>query len=124
VEEGILLADDLASEYREVISRYVRTVSSEVAHEDYDENLHVYSRSEFIEKVFFNAIRLKALIVAFNAPWDISRLAVQNRVSNNRAWTLILSQREFDPIKLERKWLTRKWQTTKNGRVPTRGPIP
>jgi hypothetical protein len=59
-------------------------------------------RSEFIEKVFFNAIRLKALIVAFNAPWDISRLAMQYRVSNNRAWTLILSLREFDPTKLHK----------------------
>jgi hypothetical protein len=93
IEEGILHADDLAAEYRELISRYVRTVSSEVAHQDYDERIHVYSRSEFIEKIFFNAIRLKALIVAFNAPWDISRLAVANRVSRNRGWTLILSER-------------------------------
>jgi len=118
VEEGILHADDLAPEYREVIARYVRT-PSEVVHEDYDENIHVYSRSDFIEKVFFSAIHLKALIVAFNAPWDISRLAVQYRVSNNRAWTMILSQREFDPAKLERKWLTKKWQTTRNEHLIT-----
>jgi hypothetical protein len=93
IEEGILHADDLASEYREAISRYVRTFLSEVVHEDYDERIHVYSRSQFIEKIFFYAIRLRALIVAFNAPWDISRLAVGNRVSRNRGWTLILSQR-------------------------------
>ena len=37
--------------------------------------------------------RTKSLIVAFNAPWDISRLAVGYRVSRNRAWTLILSER-------------------------------
>jgi hypothetical protein len=93
IEEGILHADDLASEYREAISRYVRTALSEVVHEDYDERVHVYSRSQFIEKIFFYAIRLRALIIAFNAPWDISRLAVGNRVSRNRGWTLILSQR-------------------------------
>jgi hypothetical protein len=45
IEEGILHADDLASEYREAISRYVRTFLSEVVHEDYDERIHVYSRS-------------------------------------------------------------------------------
>lgn len=97
VEEGLLYANDLLPEYREVISRYVRTASSEVAHKDYDDTIHVYSQSEFMEKLFFNAIQAKGLIVAFNAPWDISRLAVRYRVSNNRAWTLILSQREFDP---------------------------
>lgn len=119
VEEGILHAYDLAQDYSNVIARHVRSFPSEVVHKDYDEAIHLYNRSEFIEKVFFNAVRLKALIVAFNAPWDISRLAVQYRVSNNRAWTLILSQREFNPTKLEPKWLTRKWQTTKNGHLST-----
>jgi len=114
VEEGILYADDLASDYQKVISRYKRDASSEVVHEDYDERIHVYSRSDFIEKVFFYAIRQKALIVAFNAPWDVSRLASQYRVSNNRGWTLILSQREFDPAKLKKKWLKRKWKTTRH----------
>jgi len=119
VEEGILYADDLTSEYQKVISRYKRAVSSEVVHEDYDARIHVYSRSDFIEKIFFYAIKQRALIIAFNAPWDVSRLAVQYRVSNNRAWTLILSQREFDPTKLKKKWLKRKWKTTKDGHLKT-----
>lgn len=93
VEEGILHADDLAPGYRDVIGRYVRNVSSEVVHKDYDEAIHVYSRSEFVERIFFDAIRTKSLIVAFNAPWDVSRLAVGNRVSRNRGWTLILAER-------------------------------
>jgi len=93
VEEGIFHADDLAPEYRNIIARYVRNVSSEVVHKDYDEAIHVYSRSEFVERIFFDAIRTKALIVVFNAPWDVSRLAVGNRVSRNRGWTLILSER-------------------------------
>jgi hypothetical protein len=93
VEEGILHADDLSPESREIIARYVRTLSSEVVHKDYDETIHVYSRSQFCERIFFDAIRTKSLIVAFNAPWDISRLAVGYRVSRNRAWTLILSER-------------------------------
>ena len=83
VEEGILHADDLASEYRAIIARYLRSVPSEVMHTDYDETIHVYNRSEFVEKVFFNAIRVKALIVAFNAPgtfldwhWNIALRAI------------------------------------------------
>jgi hypothetical protein len=93
VEEGILHADNVSPEYRDIIARYVRACSSEVVHENYDETIHVYSRSEFVEKIFFDAIRTKSLIVAFNAPWDVSRLAVGYRVSRNRAWTLILSER-------------------------------
>jgi hypothetical protein len=93
VEEGILHADDLTLEYRDVIARYVRSAQSEVVHKDYDETIHVYSRSEFMERIFFDAVRTRSLIVAFNAPWDISRLAVGYRVSRNRAWTLILSKR-------------------------------
>ena len=92
-KEGILHADRLESRYSQVISHYRRTVRTEVVSDDYDEKFHVYSRSEFVEKVLFEAIRTRALIVAFNAPWDISRLSVGHRVARNRAWTLILSQR-------------------------------
>lgn len=87
IEEGILHADDLPDEYREIIARYVRDMPSEVVHSDYDGMIHIYSRSEFVEKIFFNAVHVKALIVAFNAPWDISRLAVGHRVSRNRGWS-------------------------------------
>jgi hypothetical protein len=93
VEEGILHADDLEPKYLDVLTRYLRTSRSEVVSSDYDEEIHVYSRSEFVERVFFDAIKTKSLIVAFNAPWDISRLSVGHRVARNRAWTLILSER-------------------------------
>jgi hypothetical protein len=93
VEEGILHADDLDDKYLRVVREYLRTHASEVASSDYDERIHLYSRSEFVEKVFFEAIRSRSLIVAFNAPWDISRLSVGHRVSRNRGWTLILAER-------------------------------
>jgi len=93
VEEGILYADDLGEKHLQLINDYVRTRPSEVSSSDYDEKIHVYSRSEFVEKAFFEAVRTRSLIVAFNAPWDVSRLAVGHRISRNRAWTLILAQR-------------------------------
>jgi hypothetical protein len=58
VEEGVFPADDLTEEYLHIINDYVRTRPSEVASSDYDERIHVYSRSEFVEKVFFEAIRI------------------------------------------------------------------
>ena len=64
-----------------------------MANDDCDEHIHLYTRSDFVEKVLFEAVKSRSLIVAFNAPWDISRLSVGHRVSRNRAWTLIVSQR-------------------------------
>ena len=93
VEEGIFHADELEPRYLEIIHSYQRKHDAEVISEDFDERLHIYSRSQFIEKVFFEAIRTRSLIVAFNAPWDISRLSVGHRTARNRSWTLILSQR-------------------------------
>src|SRR5947208_2016175 len=67
VEEGIFHADDLKPKYLSIIKSYAEQFKSEVVGADYDETLHVYNRSEFVEKIFFEAIRIKALIVAFHA---------------------------------------------------------
>jgi hypothetical protein len=94
VEEGIFHDDNLRPEYLDVITDYVSPPrDSEVMSDDYDDNIHAYTRSQFVESVFFEAVRTRSLIVAFNAPFDISRLAVGRRISRKRAWTLILSQR-------------------------------
>jgi hypothetical protein len=93
VEEGLLHPDDLDAKSLGVLHNYVRTFDSEVVSSEYDEKIHLCSRSEFVERIFFHAIRTKSLIVAFNAPWDASRVSVGSRPARNRAWTLILSQR-------------------------------
>src|SRR5713101_1143200 len=93
VEEGIFRADDLESKYVDVITGFARASRSEVINNDHDEQIHIYDRSAFVEKVFFEAIRIRSLIVAFNAPWDTSRLAVTHKISRTRAWTLVLAQR-------------------------------
>jgi hypothetical protein len=93
VEEGMLHADDLNAKSLGILDSYIRTCPSEVISKEYDEQIHLCSRSEFVERVLFDAIRTKSLVVAFNAPWDLSRLSVGHRVARNRAWTLILSQR-------------------------------
>src|SRR5712692_25388 len=93
VEEGIFHADNLERKYLDVINDYVCSRDSEVVSDDYDDDIHVYSRFQFVESVFFHAVRTRSLIVAFNAPFDISRLAIGHRMSRNRAWTLIVSER-------------------------------
>jgi len=105
IEEGILHADHLEPRYLDIITGYIRTSKSEVVAAEYDEKIHLYSRSEFVERLFFDAVLTKSLIVAFNAPWDISRLSVGYKTAGNRGWTLVLSQRvsrktgelEFNP---------------------------
>jgi len=121
VEEGIFHDDNIEQKSLDVITDYARSRDSEVVSDDYDDDIHVYTRTEFVESVFFHAVITRSLIVAFNAPFDISRLSVgRPRTAKNRAWTLTLSQREFDPSKLESNWLTKKWQITKKGNLSTR----
>jgi hypothetical protein len=120
VEEGIFHANDLDKGQLDVIKSYVRSHRSEVTHSDYDENVKVYTRAEFVEQIFFGAVKLRALCVAFNASWDISRLAVDYKPLRDRGWSYVLSQREFDVEKLRKNWMTRKWGSTKNGNVRTR----
>jgi hypothetical protein len=45
---------------------------------------------------------------------------VDYKPSRNRAWSFVLLQREFDVDKLLKNWLTKKWETTRNGNLRTR----
>ena len=56
------------------------------------DRLRLYSRSKFIEEVFGIAIQAKALIVCFNAGFDLSRIALDWETARNGGWSLILSQ--------------------------------
>ena len=51
VEEGIFYADDLHKVQVDIIKSYVLSHRSEVTHRDYDENIKVYARSEFVDKI-------------------------------------------------------------------------
>ena len=52
----------------------------------------LYSRSKFINETLGMAIQAKALIVGFNLPFDLSRIAVDWNPAQNGGWTLIMSQ--------------------------------
>ena len=55
--------------------------------------LRLYNRRSFVEKVMYTAIQAGAAIVAFNLPFDISRLAVEYRIARGaggRGWSFVV----------------------------------
>lgn len=90
-EEGIVYADDLDQHLIDVIRKYAKANRAETM-VDCPEELRVYSRSEFVEEVFLRACDAGAVIVGCNLQFDLSRLAVEYRVSRRRntGWSLIL----------------------------------
>ena len=75
-EEGIFHDDKglSASEF-DFLRKYARATKPETTDDGCD-RLRLYSRSKFVEEVLGIAIQAKALIVCFNAGFDLSRLAV------------------------------------------------
>jgi hypothetical protein len=94
MEEGILHADDLDASSVERLQTYASSTHAETI-DDCPKALRVYSRCDFIEEVFLVACNAGAVIVAFNLPFDLSRLAVEYRVARaagGRGWSFILSR--------------------------------
>lgn len=77
-EEGLIHADDLAlrnPEGMQELREYVQAHSADVASGE-DPTLHLRSRREFVDEVLWHyGYRARALIVGFNLPFDLSRLA-------------------------------------------------
>jgi hypothetical protein len=91
VEEGILHDDRLGAKELHVLRTFARATTPETS-DDGCERLRLYTRAKFIEEVFGIAIQAKALIVLFNAGFDLSRIAVDWETAKNGGWSLILSQ--------------------------------
>ena len=90
-EEGILYADDLPAKERKALASYVKTAVSDVA--SFPPRFPLYSRSEFMKRVFKPAIqRDGALVCGLNLPFDLSRLALDWRKGADNEWSLIMSQ--------------------------------
>jgi hypothetical protein len=90
-EEGAFYADDLDSCQLKVLRRYVRDRNSKRTKGEF--KLRLYDRRVFVEKVMYTAIQAEAAIVAFNLPFDLSRLAVEYRVARGaggRGWSFVV----------------------------------
>jgi hypothetical protein len=91
LEEGAFYADDLDPRQLEVLRRYVRDRNSKRAKNEL--KLRLYDRRVFVEKVMYTAIQAGAAIVAFNLPFDLSRLAVEYRVARGaggHGWSFVV----------------------------------
>ena len=94
-EEGLFHTDDLNTHQRKVLQAYIANQFAEIEVKSFPPklDLKLYSRAEFVEKVFWKAIKNEAMIVGFNLPFDLSRIAVDWRTGDNDRWSLILSLR-------------------------------
>jgi len=76
LEQGSFHDDNgLTAKEFTLLHKYARATKPDPADDGCD-RLRLYSRSMFIEEVFGMAIQAKALIVGFNLPFDLSRIAV------------------------------------------------
>jgi len=74
LEEGLLYADELPAKEREILERYVATHRAETCQEGRPE-LRLLSLNEFLDVLYFAAYKGRCLVVAFNQPFDLSRIA-------------------------------------------------
>jgi len=100
LEEGIFHDDVLGAKEMGVLRKYKTATKPETA-DDGSDHLHLYPRSQFIMETLGMAIQAKALIVGFNLPFDLSRIAVDWNTAENGGWTLIM----------------RQWRNPKTGKV-------
>ncbi len=83
VETGVFYDDALDAESVSLIHAYAK------AH-----GLRVWTRTEFVKRVFWRSVRAQALIVCFNAPFDLSRIACDGVWTPRRGggWSFTLSE--------------------------------
>ncbi len=94
-EEGLFYADDLSARQRKLLQTHLANRFAEIEVKSFPPklDLRLFQHAEFVERVFWNAVRDGAMIVGFNLPFDLSRMAVDWRTGDNDRWSLILSLR-------------------------------
>jgi hypothetical protein len=89
-EEGIFYADDLPGKDLEVLKGYVQTAIPDI--KCFPPRFPLYSRSAFMQRVFWPSVRWGALICGLNLPFDLSRLAVAWGKGEKDEWSLTMSR--------------------------------
>jgi hypothetical protein len=94
-DEGLFRADDLTDAQSNMIAAYVVEKLPQIQVRSFPPKLrmNVYTRSEFVRKVFWKYIQEGALIVGFNLPFDLTRIAAGWRKGRTNSWSLIFSLR-------------------------------
>jgi hypothetical protein len=92
VQEGLFYRDGLAQEDVDTILAYQKTHQVDALVGGANAELAVLSRAAFVEKVFWESVRAGALIVGFNLPFDIARIATRWTTARNGGFSFVLSQ--------------------------------
>jgi len=104
LQEGIFYRDDLPGSQAELLKRYRENPKTLPSIELFPAplSLNLMTRSSFISRVFWKAVRNGELVVGFNLPFDLSRLATLSTKGKRGEWSLALST---------------LWRNPKTGRV-------
>jgi hypothetical protein len=105
-QEGLVHADALDVASIALIRRYANPRVRKADVEDgCPEDILVQSRTEFVDGEFWTAVQAGTVIVCFNAPFDLSRLALEYREARrkNSGWSMVLWRYEGKPDKLKPK---------------------
>ena len=92
VQEGIFYRDGLAAKDIQTILAYKQKHLPDGLENRADQELIVLPCAKFIERIFWESVRAGALIVGFNLPFDISRIAVRWTVARNGGFSFVLSE--------------------------------
>ena len=95
VEEGLFFAENLTRKARRALQRYAANPQNVPETENFPPQLQlkVMNREFFLRQYFWGAVRRGDLIVGFNLPFDLSRLAVKHTKAGKNSWSLVLSNR-------------------------------
>jgi hypothetical protein len=94
-QEGLVYADNLEAKSIQLIRTFAHDKPADVE-DGCPKDILVQSRTEFVDGEFWQAIQAGAVIVCFNAPFDLSRLALEYREaqSKNTGWSMVLWTRK------------------------------
>lgn len=93
IEEGLFYDDSLGSQPLTVLRRYVDDPRKPAGTEQFPPQikLKLFSRSDFVKRVFWKTLRRGDMLAGFNLPFDISRLAAMSSPSQKGGWSFVLS---------------------------------
>jgi hypothetical protein len=74
LEEGLFYADDLPDDERAILQRYVSTRKADTA-AGVAQKIRLLTRSDFVERFYKDVYKGRYLLVGFNLPFDLSRIA-------------------------------------------------
>ena len=103
-QEGLVYADQLDQASVELIRLFAQSKRADVE-DGCPEDIRVEPRTEFVDGEFWEALRAGACIVCFNAPFDLSRLALEYREAQikNSGWSMVMWKYQGKPDKLKPK---------------------